>query len=281
MVYRDHWALSQWYAHYSRHLGAENLFVIAHGADPEIQRICPHASVITIPRDELEHFDLTRGRIMNAFQTGLDEVYDWVIRTDADELICFDPTQYSSFADVFHGRTEFALFALGLELAEQSDEPELKPGMSALKHRSRAKFSSHYSKAWAVRRRIGLRRHGVEVRPRFAGSFRFLLPTGVYLVHLKYANSKALAEANAVREEIAQTAGEGLPGRAWQNADATARKFRKRLEQLPLTPWEIAEPEAYAKLSTNPVRDPDKGVVRVRNILARAAVDLPEWFRDA
>ena len=62
MVYRDHWALSQWYRHHARLLGVENLYVVAHGADPEIARLCPGASVITIPRDDLSSFDRTRAR---------------------------------------------------------------------------------------------------------------------------------------------------------------------------------------------------------------------------
>ena len=56
MVYRDYWALSQWYAHYGRLVGFDNLYVVAHGADPEIAQICPRASVITVPRDSLEGF---------------------------------------------------------------------------------------------------------------------------------------------------------------------------------------------------------------------------------
>ena len=68
MVYRDYWALSQWYAHYGKHLGPQNLFVIAHGPDPEIARLCPQASVIAIPRDGFAHFDKSRSRMLNGIQ---------------------------------------------------------------------------------------------------------------------------------------------------------------------------------------------------------------------
>ena len=51
MVYKDYWALSQWYLHYGRLVGFDNLYVVAHGADPEIARLCPRATVITVPRE--------------------------------------------------------------------------------------------------------------------------------------------------------------------------------------------------------------------------------------
>jgi hypothetical protein len=114
MVYRDHWALSQWYMHYGRLLGFENLYVIAHGRDDEISEICPNAKVVTIPRDNLDRFDGVRSEILNEFQISLTQTYDWIIRTDADELVCLDPNHYSSFQALFSKRWGPAVFALGL-----------------------------------------------------------------------------------------------------------------------------------------------------------------------
>jgi len=71
MVYHNHWALSQWYVHYSSQLGAKNLFVIAHGLDDKIPNICPEANVIKIPRDELDRFGYARAKIMNDFHSTL------------------------------------------------------------------------------------------------------------------------------------------------------------------------------------------------------------------
>ena len=45
MVYKDYWALSQWYAHYGRMLGFDNLYIVAHGADAKIASLCPRATV--------------------------------------------------------------------------------------------------------------------------------------------------------------------------------------------------------------------------------------------
>lgn len=281
MVYRDHWALGQWYSHYARHLGAENLYVVAHGPDPEIARICPGANVLTVPRADLEDFDLRRGRMLNAFQAGLGEVYDWVIRTDADELICLDPARYGGFSALFGGRRARALFALGLNLAELPEDAPLGDGMAALAHRRRALFSSHYSKAWAVRRPVGFRLHGVELRRRAVGRFAFDMPSGVYLVHLKFANSEALERSNEHRFTVAAQRGKGMPGGAWRDPGGRALQFYERLEDLPVVPWEAAERKAYDLLSADPVRDARRGIVRARHFEAAEATTLPDWFRDA
>ena len=73
MVYRDYWALDQWYRHYAKYLGAENLYVISHGMDPEIAKICPQASIINIPREQLKNFDSVRLRVINGIQSGLGD----------------------------------------------------------------------------------------------------------------------------------------------------------------------------------------------------------------
>lgn len=150
MVYRDYWALDQWYRHYAKYLGAENLYVISHGVDPEIARICPEASIINIPREELKNFDRVRLRVINGIQSGLGNLYDWVIQTDADELVCFNPNTYSSFEEMFKTTKAPALFALGLNVAEVQGDTPLKPSDMALGHRSTACVTGNYSKAFAA-----------------------------------------------------------------------------------------------------------------------------------
>ena len=41
MVYRDYWALRQWYRHYGDLVGAQNLYIVAHGPDP----VCRHGQI--------------------------------------------------------------------------------------------------------------------------------------------------------------------------------------------------------------------------------------------
>lgn len=266
MVYRDHWALSQWYAHFARHLGAENLFVVAHGADPALAGICPGASIVTVPRDRLDGFDAMRADLLNGLQAGLGAVYDWVIRTDCDELILLDPARHSGFADLFARTEAEALFALGLNIAEAPQDAPLADRGPALPQRRRAVFSGHYSKAWAVRRPLGLVRHGVALGRRRVETAPFVLPRGVYLAHLKFAHRAALEDANRHRRDIATGPGEGLPGSAWAKPVLAARKFYQSVEAMPERPWPEAELAAWSAITRDPLRDPGKGVLRARNI---------------
>ena len=196
MVYKDYWALSQWYAHYGRMLGFDNLYIVAHGADAKVASLCPRATVITVPRETLEGFDRRRGQVLNSFADGLAVSFDWVIRTDADELICYDPALYTSLHAVLETATAKSMFALGLNVAETLEDDVLAEGQMALGHRRTAVFSGHYSKAWVTKRGTGLWRHGIWVGPKRIETAVFDLPRGVYLMHLKYANIDALETAS-------------------------------------------------------------------------------------
>ena len=230
MVYRDYWALSQWYAHYGRHLGEDNLFIVSHGYDPRVQAICPKASVINVPRDDLSGFDQVRGNMLNSLQNMLGLTYDWVIRTDADELICFDPSMYSSFADMMSSCNAPALFALGFDLFESDGDDVLTGIESALSKRSTAVLSAHYSKAWAISETVALDRHGIRVRPGRVTEFDYVLVKGAYLAHLKFANINELEQSNRHRIAIANNDDTlGLPGGAWRDADKKAEQLGSSL----------------------------------------------------
>lgn len=280
MVYRDHWALSQWYMHYGNQLGHENLYVISHGADHRIAEICPLANITTIPRDDLNRFDIARGKFLNVFQATLSNTYDWVIRTDADELICLDPDHYPSFQSLLSKRWGPAVFALGLEVAEQDDDTPFGMDTPALSQRSAAIFSGHYSKAWAVRGDTRLVRHGIEVGKRRAHRVNFSVPQGVYLAHLKFADITALADANTHRIQVAKAKGTAMPGVAWKNAEREAYRFFEKFQSYPSIPWFEAVKAAYAKVSMDPIRDSDTGIVRARSRRFNSTTTLPDWFNE-
>ena len=280
MAYKDHWALAQWYRHYSRQLGAENLYVVSHGPDPRIQEICPGASVMTIPRDRLQGFDHWRGRMLNGFQQGLLEIYDWVIRTDADELICLDPSRWGSFAEMLQAQDAAAVFALGFNLFDFPPErlpPNDTPDASVFAKARDAVFTGHYSKAWAVRRPIGLRRHGIQLRPARLAEFPFVMPRGVYLAHLKFADATALSTMTEVRHEVGNNKGPGAPGKAWQKAAQEAIEKLEEAEALPPRPWAEAEDTAWSSLQA-PVRDEASSVLRSKSLRFQFRTTLPDWF---
>ncbi|MGR3614543.1 MAG: glycosyltransferase family 2 protein [Paracoccaceae bacterium] len=277
MVYKDRWALSQWYRHYGQLVGFENLYVVTHGPDATVREACPEAQVLQVPRESLEQFDNIRGRMLNHFQDGLNQYYDWVIRTDADELICFDPNLYASIYDVLAKIQSGAVFALGFDLFEFEEDAPLTEDQPALGHRRNAVFSGHYSKAWAVRNRIGMKRHGAKMRAKIVPGFSFEMPHGVFLAHLKYANGDALFASNEVRHGVANQIGKGLPGLAWREADKSAVKAFRRARSLPILEWDTAVKKAWDALQ-EPIRDPEIGVVRARSQTFPFRTLLPGWF---
>lgn len=280
MVHKDYWALAQWYSHYGQHLGTRNLFVISHGYDPEIENICPEASIITIPRDELRNFDRVRMRLMNGVQSGLLNIYDWVIQTDTDELVCFNPLNYSSFEHLFQETTAPALFALGLDLAEVEGDKPLGTGDHALSRRKTACVTGHYSKAWAVRKALPLKWHGVFCGYKKTEEFPFEMPLEVFFVHLKYANSEALSSTNAVRKSVADSVGDGWSANGWANPDRQETRFYKKLAAAEMLPWDVAIARGYKEIRENPVRDPKRGIVKSPVIDHVFKTELPAWFAE-
>ncbi|QUJ76559.1 glycosyltransferase family 2 protein [Sulfitobacter albidus] len=281
MVYRDYWALAQWYRHYGGHLGPRNLYVIAHGHDPRIAEICPEASIITIPRDELKHFDRVRLRLMNDIQSGLGNVYDWVIQTDTDELVCLNPDQHASFADLFATAEAPVLFGLGLNLAEAKDDPEMPEGANVFSYRKTACVTGNYSKAWAVSNGMALRWHGVFCGYKRAHKFPFVMPDGVFFVHLKHAHRGALEDANEVRQSVAETVGEEWNVTGWAKADFRAKRFFRKLAKAEYLEWDAAIARGYEQIRGNPVRDSERGIVKPPFINYVCRTDLPEWFSRA
>lgn len=280
MVYRDYWALSQWHAHYARLIGAEHLYIIAHGDDPEINRICTGSNVITIPRDDLSSFDRKRGEFMNGLQSGFSQIYDWVIRTDADELICVDPALHDGLAGLFGTCSQHAVFALGLDLVEMDGDTKLPPDAPVFAHRKTAVFTGHYSKAFAVCDGTRLVRHGVGLRRAMVDAYPHQIPRGVYLVHLKMANKVALEAANAHRTDVATSGEVGAPGKRWRDAHESDLRVFERISGLPDMPWNDAERTAYDAVSSDPIRDKKAAYIRSRSLKFDFATTLPDWFHS-
>ncbi len=278
MVYRDYWALSRWYAHHGAQIGFENLFIVAHGADPKIGQICPKASILTIARDNFDDFDKTRAALLNGIHAGLDAVYDWVIRSDADELICFDPDRFDNLGDAIAANADApVLTALGFDLVEMPGDAPMQQG-PVFAQRQHIGFSGHYSKAVASRRAIDFSLHGVRVATRRLEAFPFHMPRGLFLAHLKYANQAALVDGTTVRMEVGNAEGRGLPGAGWQAADEDAVKFRTTFSEKPVVAWEKAEAKAHATLSVKPARLARYNLVKTRALKLPYRSNLPAQF---
>ncbi|WP_127113827.1 glycosyltransferase family 2 protein [Shimia sediminis] len=280
MVYRDYWALSRWYAHHGLELGPENLIVVAHGEDPNIARICPNARILTIPRDDLGGFDRMRWQYLNDLTAELLQDYDWVIRTDADELVCYDPERYGGLRAALGQLDPHetpVTWAMGFNVIETRGSTPMMPG-PVLGQRRDVIFTGHYSKAVAVSQPVPLRMHGAAVGAQALASFPFQLPKGLYLAHLKYANTIALAEANKVRRSVAGAEGSGLPGAAWAEPDIHVLEVLGAFADKRLLPWDKAETKAHHKLTLNPKRDARYNILRARRLRLKFRTELPERF---
>ncbi|MEP2181536.1 glycosyltransferase family 2 protein [Roseibium sp.] len=280
MVYRDYWALAQWIRHYSKHLGIGNLYVMVHGPDEKVNEIAAGANIWTIPRDSLEGFDKRRYKMLNQFQSGLLQFYDWVIRTDTDELICVDPDLHGSLDRFLSQTSDEAVFATGLNVFEQADEQEMPEGVSVFDCRAAAVITGNYSKAWAVKADAPLMRHGVKLTTPGGKPYSYSFPHGVYLAHLKFANIDALADVNVTRKEVARAGVSGLPGWGWKRADDHTKKFFIEAETLNFTPWTDAVANAFERITTDMKYDEKDGVIRAPGIPYLAKVRLPKWFKD-
>ncbi|WP_243614494.1 glycosyltransferase family 2 protein [Shimia aestuarii] len=279
MVYRDYWALSRWYAHHGAELGAQNLFVINHGDDPKIAEICPGAQILPIERVDLSNFDRARSEIIDQFHAELAREYDWVIRTDADELLLYDPDQHESLVALFAKESAPVLTALGFDLVEMPRNAPMARG-PVCRQRRNVLFTGHYSKAVAARGFQKFRLHGVEVAPEALETFPYHMPRGFYLAHLKYANLEALSQANVVRREVVAAAHSGKPGRAWAEADDEAMEFLEQFHSYFKRPWEKAEAKAYARLSVDPARVARSSVVRAQKFKPTHRTKLPDRFAE-
>ena len=282
MVYRDYWALSQWYAHYGDMLGADRLYIVVHGPDDSVAARCPGANIIHIPREDLTRFDRKRAQLLNSIAQGLRTVYRHVIQTDADELICFDPALYASLPAALDETAIMpALFALGMNLMEMPEDRPIDPARPLGQQRRSVWLSGHYSKAFVTSGQADLMRHGVKVRDRPFREFEFVMPKGVYLVHLKFANLAATRASDDVRQNVATPKDgrdEGLPGDAWKYAPEDTRKLLAEHYARQPTDWDRAEAQAYPEICETHRRIRKVGVIKSRSLKWDTRPDIPDWM---
>ncbi|WP_263289396.1 glycosyltransferase family 2 protein [Tateyamaria pelophila] len=271
--------MAQWIKHYSDQIGIENLFVVAHGIDKKVNEIASGANIWTVPRDTVERFDRRRNKMLNDFQSGLLQFYDWVIRVDTDELVCADPDYYSNLCDLLASQSADAVFAMGLNLFEDLDDLEVDDSASVFLSRSSVIITGNYSKAWAVSTDVPLMRHGVKVGRDDELTHTYAFPEATYLVHLKFANIAALADVNETRKSIARSGLPGVPGLGWRKADKHAERFFDTASSMEEMSWDIAVERARIKILSDMKYSEDDGVLRSPGVPYICRTKLPDWFR--
>ena len=279
MVYQDYFALTQWVRHYSNQLGIENLFIVAHGHDPKVNEIAAGANIWTIPRDNLERFDRRRNWMLNKFQSGLLKFYDWVIRTDTDELVCVDPTEYSGLKSFLSSQKDDVIFAIGLDLFEASKDAPIDESVPVFDQRASVIITGNYSKAWAIRDAVPLMRHGAKIAEKGEATYSFAFPATAYLVHLKFASKAHLFRVNETRKALGRSDLAGMPGTGWQKADNHAKRFFEKANSMDVATWEAAIEKAHTFILSDMKFSEDDGVIRSPGHPHIVRTTLPEWFK--
>ena len=169
---------------------------------------------------------------------------------------------------------------IGFELVEKQGQTPVPMDTCVFDERTAALFTGHYSKAWAFRQDARALRRGMEVGKRRANRANFAMPEGVYLAHLKFADTTALAKANPHRKEVASSEDAGMPGTAWASLHVEDQRFFSRFRSFRNIPLETVCNEANRQLSVDPVREQNSSIVSARSLRFKANTHLPEWFQS-
>jgi hypothetical protein len=238
MVYKDYFFLRKWYDYYKTQFGAEHLYIISHGNDPEHHRIAPDANIIPVPRDPtLTQLERRRWGSLSHISSGLLSYYNWIICTDVDEIVVYDPGKAANLSSYFDmlGASEkiFRSYCpLGLEIIHN---PALEPGDIAedrniLSQRRIFRINANYSKPCLLRYegRFTVGGHANTHLPR-------VMADDLYLIHLRFFDYAHSYERLKSRRDMRQTMNNAeetdpLSG-AWANDIASLEDLSSRVPE--------------------------------------------------
>lgn len=198
MVRNEAALLPLWCRHYLRQVGAGNLYVLDHASQDGGTQGIP-AEVTTLSDGPLDE-DWRVACVTEAVRALLAR-YDWVVHSDADELVLADPRHFPSLADYAAAESSPAARAIGLDLHHiPGEEKPLNPALSLGAQRRWVRFAASMCKPALVREAV-----------RWTPGFHASEPPGrfgaLYCVHLRYVDlDMGLARLARTR------AREALPG---------------------------------------------------------------------
>ena len=180
MAYNESTLLPVWARHYARQVGADQCYVVDHGSTDPIA-LPPGMNAIRIPRSA--HDDLRRAVFISELAASLLRYYDWVIYTDADELVLADPHFFRDLPSFCAASDSFdTVTAIGFDVQHvPAAEPPLEPGSSIGAQRGWIRFTSAMCKPL-------LTRQPISWSPGFHCSDRPLRFSQLYLFHLHWAD---------------------------------------------------------------------------------------------
>lgn len=277
MVKDDYFFLERWVAYYGGIFGRDALYVVSHGGDPRIAEIAAGCSVITLPGDFQENFEVMRWRLFNGFAQGLRGYYDFVVITDVDEFVVVDPKTGLGLDDFLRKRRgKVSVTPVGLEIVHQpAREPEPIAEGPMLGPRRYARFTTAYSKPIIFNHDVRLSRGGHYSTDPELKVFRNL-----YLFHMRYVD--AALHADTMNRRAAQVArlensDDSQVSWQWQGKQANGRPYDE-LVGLPVQDdfdfggFVDRMNESWA------LRDESAGLYHFRREISKELKTVPERF---
>ena len=206
MVKGDHAFLERWLRYYGAVAGRENLYILRHGADPDIDRMAAGANIVNIPdTGDQSGFDRRRWQALSDFTGGLTLYYNWVLCGDVDEIVAPDPATGQTlmhYLDALSagGRPPRVISPFAIEIVHtpHSEPGALDPARPVLAQRRNFRVNTNYSKPCLTRQRIrfSIGGHGSDVA-------EVTLDPQLFLFHLRYMDDTlSRARLNARRDWI-------------------------------------------------------------------------------
>jgi hypothetical protein len=215
MVRDDAFFLKIWLRHYGGLFGRENLYIVNHGRGEDVARLAEGCNIIGIPGEHHKNFDMKRWRLLNNIVMGLRSYYDHVIIGDVDEIVVLDPaagTDLPGFLDA--ARIRQVMTPVGLEVIHRTDMEHDPVGDRLIGPRRHVRLAPHYSKPCVISAGTKIARGG-----HFTQHGKLETPEHLYLLHLKFCDFPAYAEAMNRRNAVAAATGaeikEAAIGRHW------------------------------------------------------------------
>lgn len=215
MVRDDAFFLRAWLRHYGEMFGRENCYVVNHGRGQEVADLAAGCNIIGIPGDPHKNFDVKRWSLLNNLFGGLRRYYRHVIVGDVDELVVVDPEAGLNLREWLEKADDGKVYTpVGLEVIHRIDLEEDSASDQILGPRRHVRLAPHYSKPCIVSTPAKLSRGG-----HFAQYGKLHAPDELYLMHLKFCDFGAYADAmdrrNAVTQDVGVSFKKAAIGRHW------------------------------------------------------------------
>jgi hypothetical protein len=118
-----------WHSYYGKQFGEENLFVVTYANSRPIR---PHFRLGGLIHLPAIYNDVLRAKFISNLNTTLLDLYDVVLRVDADELLVADPRKYQNLSDYVNSVKALHVTALGLDIIQGATEGPLNLALPVL-----------------------------------------------------------------------------------------------------------------------------------------------------